>query len=299
MENFGISKINPININPNGINFIDCIFNSFGIEVPYIKLSFFSNGENVLERMFICEDNDNMITAVMNVISSTDEKTKKIIYRRAVYMIVRSKISYVHFASGEIFSDLFEYSILESYETDNCLVFVHNGIQDTLFNIKNRDSNYKTNTSVFFRYYENDIENFHEIGNDIFNYIKCSKYYGNNEIDKKIGYYLKNENFDYFHPILRMKKSFGYSSFINQMCDFYLQNFDRIGEFTGKVFDKNQFYPSNCDEKANYFDNSLHGIVASLYEDSFEKNLQNIKFNIGFFISEILYRYIYGDFEFS
>lgn len=304
-------KIEPIRVHSERFDLIDSVFNlSLGGFLfpqgnqtslsPAIRIAFIERGLHVLERMFVVEDFKPMITMILN----TPLKRPNA-YIRTAYMIVRTHIDYIHYKSGYIFKDLFDYCLFEHQQTNANLFFLHNGSTDlTLNQIIAKDPNYKVNTRVFLR------SNNYEIGNDMFQY----SYFFRQQIQDNVAYYVREEKYeDYFHPILNFTKNFGKAEEIGNIYASILQNPQLIVNFVNHIFksssdldvyddeyedesdddsddeDQKKKKKTKKERKTKYIGMSLIAKIGTT------EKMQEKRIIIGCFICEMMYRLFFDD----
>lgn len=269
------SVINQINIYQHRVSFIDEIFNVFlgsvtlsGVinKAPTVNFGFFGNGNHITERMFTIDDSKNIVFFVKNVIFKDSE------YRRSVYAIIKRKLLYVHLQTGVVFSDLFEYAILEK---PNDIYFVYGGISYEFIDqiISKNPNDYKQHTTIHLR------QNGAQIENNMNSYIQFF-----NIITKtKIGYYVPKENIHYLHVVLFLPQQFSQTridkSFFANM-DYTPNSISELVrfQFNGNIMNKKAFKLI-----------SLSDVLES------SKGEQMSKIIIGSFLCEIFYPAIFAD----
>ena len=282
------TKIDPIRVHSERFPYIEYIFNlcmsgsfqSTNVVSPAIKVGFIEKGAHVLERMFVAEDVKPMLIFIKNV----PLKAKPNIYIRTAYIIVRSRVNYVHFATGSIFKDLLDYCVIENDETKANLLFYHNdSVYDDINLIIAKDPNYKKTTRIFIR------SNNYEIGNDLFQY----SYIFKDTVQYKIGYYVQDINYEnYFHPMMNISTNFGELQSAAQVFMAIMSNPQYVTNLVNIPFqtisnDENE--DTKKKRKAKFVGMSLFDKVKSI------KSNQEKKISIGWFLTEIMYRFFYDD----
>ncbi len=169
--------IKPVKIYYQNIELINIIFRSIpniNIEkIPSLKIGILGSGVDILDKMFVVEDGPNVLMFMKNV------KNSKSLYRRSAYMIVRSKVKYVHFRTGVIFSTIKEFADLEKDFFESEYVIEGENIVD------------KTGKKI-------ENPNFYEY-----------MYYRSNTLQTLIGYYIPESSIINFHPVTYFNNKFG------------------------------------------------------------------------------------------
>jgi len=192
-----------MNFRTENLDYIDYIINTLiktePIQnyAPFLKVCFIGNCSDITEKMIVADDSKNIITVVRNVYTGTKLDSIK----RSVYMIIKTKLKYIHLNTQNLFSDIFDYVILEPDETSRCLYFEYNDIKyESLKDIiKHKD--YKEKTKIFLK------QNNQQIQNDMVNYLIIMRYFNVNM--KNIAYYIPNESLKYFHVTQSISSNFG------------------------------------------------------------------------------------------
>lgn len=254
---------------------------------PAFKLGFINGGQNVFDRMFTVEERNGIIFFVKSVPPSGEENNT----RRSVYAISQKKTLYIHYKRSVLFKDLFDYCHLEPDEVANFLIFLSEGTYyNSIAEISSKNpSGYKETTKILTR--EKGIE----VGNDMLIY---SLYLGI-ESQKKVGYYIPEQNNGYLHVTLFLGKEFGLvdnpRSFFGELAN----DSNKILTVANTVFlDPRQYTQPQLTKtgkikkqpkKNPYIGLSL---VNKLVED---ETIQYKRFTIGWFLCEILYPFFYFD----
>lgn len=289
------SRISPIQIFVQNLHHINTLFNislkqnqmEAGNYAPIFKLGFLGNGSHYLDRMFTIEERNGIIFFVRNV-QFGDEKNE---YRRSVYSIIKDKTLYVHYTTGILFKDLFDYAHIEPTEISETLYFYYNDkYYNTIKEISDQDPiNYKTKTIIVSK-----IKQI-EIPNDMLIY---GSFFGLTS-QLKVGYYIPEENIPYYHVILFMGKQFGLvpnaSHFFQSIAN------DPNGMYTvvNTVFlDPRQYGQAKLNKSGNLKKQSKNNPyvgVNLINKLSSEKILQNKRFIVGWFLCEIMYQFFFSD----
>lgn len=282
----------PISIYKNHLPYIDILFN-ISLKVhqndqtnysPFLKVGFFGNADHFLDRMFVVEDGPMIVVFVRNVQNESDVSS----YKRSVYMIIRRKLKFIHFDSGIIFDDIFDYAHIENEEVNKYISFVYNGnVYKDIKEISNIDLDYKSKTKIYIDF------NGMELQNDLYYY--CYAFQG--EISKKIGYYIPTENIEYYHVVHHFRSDFGknpnqqlmFQNLLNDTNNFYTlinyifedPNFGKAPEFTRY---------GNIKKKAS---KSTYNGVSLVTQLATKTDIQSKKMIIGWFICEILYQFFF------
>lgn len=291
------SKITPIPVYSQNLNIINMIFNTT-LKVnqmdatnfsPTYKLGFLGNGQHYLDRMFTVEERNGMLFFVRNVQFGDEQNS----YKRSVYTIPQNKTLYVHYTTGTLFKDLFDYAHLESSEVSNNVIFQYdNQFYNTINEISEKDPNdYKTKTRIFIKSTQN------EIYNNMYIYGTYIDFQSQN----KVGYYIPESSIEYYHTIYFLGKLFGVvdnnykyqffsdlSSNPNNIYNVINQVFTDPRQIGGQILNKNGM-PKKQPKKNPYMGVSLMNKLAS------EINLQFKRFTIGWFLCEIMYPLFFAD----
>lgn len=292
MNQFPMERIPPISIFKERLFYIDYIFNS-AIKInqydsnsyqPLIKVAFLGKGDTFLDRIFTAEDGEFILTFVKNVLFDSDLN----IYKRSSYMIMREALSYVHFDTGIIFKDIFEYAQIEKEEVKQILIFSYEDkLYEDISEISSNDQNYKTKTKILIK------SNGTEIKNDMYIYNRLFGIYS----QSKIGYYISDDNIKYFHVTMFYKDVFG--AIRDQYAFFMplLQNPDNVIPLINTIPDNIKSVIQNTETgrkkkqkkqpKDNYLGMSLVGQIASA------SNLQNKKIIVAWYLCEIMYPFFF------
>uniref|UniRef100_A0A6C0BD21 Uncharacterized protein n=1 Tax=viral metagenome TaxID=1070528 RepID=A0A6C0BD21_9ZZZZ len=274
-------SIQPVNVAIDRFHYIDAIFNlclggDSNINSPIIKVGFINSGLNVLDRMFVCEETQSMLIFVKNVTL----KTKPSEFIRTAYIVVRSAVSYFHFSTGYIFSDLFDYCLIEREDAlANLIFFYNNTAYDDILKISSIDPDYKIKTRVFLKY------NNYEIGNNLFIY----SYVFRSSIQYKIGYYLEERNWKYFHPMIAIARNFGELPNSMQFLQALLSNIRYTSNLISIQLNSIADNDDKKGRKKRYTGMSLLDKVNQ------STTVQEKKISIGWFLAEIMYRFFYAD----
>lgn len=289
-----LDKVPPITIYKDRFQYLNLIFNlclkkgqyDQANYSPTIKVAFLGKCNHYLDRMFVVEEAETMITMVKNVSAVTDSS----IYKRSAYIMMREAFKFVHFDTGYIFDDLFEYAHIEHDEISKIISFYYEGsIYQNIKDISSKDVDYKSKTRVFL------TSNNQEIGNNINFYI----YNLSSEISYKIGYYIPDNSIKYFHCMTHIPDKFG--GFQDQMSAYNSlltdpQNFLLL---INNVLTDTKPQLSNLDEgdkkskgKKKAPKNKFIGVslVTKLSE---WPTLQMKRITIGWFICEVLYQFFF------
>ena len=282
------SKIDPIRVHMERFQYIDYIFNlclsgsfqSATIVSPAIKVGFIERGSHVLERMFVAEDFESMLIFLRNVPLGS----KPNVYIRTAHIMPRSFINYVHFTTGLIFKDLFDYCLIERDETNANLYFIHEDqVCFDLNEIIAKDQNYKTNTKIFIK-----TSNF-EIGNSLFLYSYSFKEY----IQYKVGYYLLDVNYDYFHPMINISKNYGQLQNAYNIFTSILSNSEYIVSLVNFQFQSSL----TVDDEDGVKNGRKPKLIGMSLIDNVKacKSNQEKRITIGWFLCEIMYGFFFDN----
>lgn len=192
-----LNYISPVNVRSDSLWYIDNLFNTCiknnANNSPCILLGILKSGESPLEKMFVAEEKNHNVIFIRNVEHESG------IFRRSAYIIVRSKILFIHFATGFILRDIFDYCHVEHEQVKNVVCFFYEGLQyDNIADISSRDVNYKSKTHIFT--YDK-----REINSSIFNILPILGL----RIFNNIGYYIPDESIKNFHVMAYFSKLFG------------------------------------------------------------------------------------------
>lgn len=294
MNQFPLGKISNTGVFKERLVYIDYIFNS-AIRTnqydtnnyqPMIKVAFLGRGDNFLDKMFTAEDGQFILTFVKNVLFDNELN----IYKRSSYMIMREALLYVHFDTGIIFKDIFDYAHIESEETKQFLIFLYKDkLYENISEISSFDKDYKKSTKILARLNNTEIQNDMYYYNGFFGIYSCSK----------IGYYISDENIKYFHVTMFYKDVFGS---IRDPYSFFmplLQNpaniitvINTIPENIKPVISQSETGRKKKPKKQpkdTYLGLSLVGKIASA------SNLQNKKITVAWFLCEIMYPFFFAN----
>lgn len=287
----GMQPISPLNIHSERFQYIDymfnyCLTNNFepqNIVSPSVKVCFIETGTKYTDRMFVAEDYEPMVLVVRNI--TTDKPS---LFNRVAHIIVRSKINYVHFSTGSIFKDLFDYSFLEPEEIKTNIYFYHNEkTYDNIGDIAKIDEDFKMTTRVFLR------NNNMEIGNNLFYYSYTFKY----PSTQKIGYYILPQNYEYLHVITNIPTKFGeMNDDINKFNEM-LQDPNKIFNVLSYIFGD---VPSIMVEvkgkngKSKYKETKVKSVNKSLIDKVNSTTAKQEKVVIiSWFLCEIMFKFFY------
>lgn len=284
----------PIAIYKNHLAYIDLLFNAAlrnnqidqSNYAPFIKVGFLGNANHYLDRMFCVEEGLVMLIFVRNVQFGTEPGE----YKRSAYMIVRNKTKLIHFDTGIIFSDVFDYAHIEPQETVNNISFLYNGLIYTdIKQISSIDGDYKSKTKIAINI------NGNELPNDMYYY--CYGFRG--DVTSKIGYYIPDENFEYYHVIHHFPDNFGKISNPQIFFQSLLSDSNNIYNLLNFVFEdpnlgKHVQLTRTGKPKKKIAANTYNGISLATYLSS-ETDHQAKKTAIGWFLCEILYQFFFFD----
>ena len=285
-----MERIDPIQIYKERLNLISYFYsysfkNEELLKSPLLKVGILGTGKTYLDKLFVIEETNPMVLFIKNNIY----KDKDIPYRRTIYSIVRTKLKYVHYDSGIIFSDLLDYAHIDRNEIRRFFKFQYEGkIYENIDEISSIDNEYKLKTNIL---------NIHD--NSIFpNNMYLYNYYLKTEALNNVGYYIPESSCINLHPILFIPKLFGLlpGSFEpkNIYFDQMLAHFGNL-EFTFQyLFEiKCLQYTSEKNSK-KYIDNSIKNIIVNVSgaSDKYYLNQQN-RMSIGHFICEVLYEFFF------
>lgn len=271
------------NITQN-LQYIDLFFNkSISPEIsvnnlynPIIKVGFLGQIENIFDRMFVAEESKHMVIFVKNVTSSTTGKNK-----RAVYIIIRRKLKYIHLFNGNIINDIFEYSWYEPEETKKNIYFQYNDERyESIADVYNIDNDFKSKTKIF----TNDDQ---EISSDLFDYFSLFR----DEIQYKLVYYVEDDSINYFHVMMHISQNFGV---IN--IDFFRILQLNPEETTNKIISSRMHNPDSKKKvsSSKKETSSSETEILSLSETlASEKYLQTKKITVAWFLCEVMYNFFF------
>lgn len=252
---------------------------------PLIKVGFLGDCRHHLDRLFVSEETEHMVIMVKNV----DANIEPGIYKRTAYIIVRSKLKYVHFDTGYIISDIFDYAHIEPLEVLNYICFSYEDvIYDNIVDISSKHPNYKTKTKIIVR--SNGVE----LINNLFYYIYNFK----NEIVFKLGYYIPESSIVNFHAMCHIPDKFGVLPNIIPAFEAILNNPSNIITLINSVLDGSKEYQnedlnaSGKKKKKKQPKNKFVGVslMAKLMDTN---SLQMRKIFIGWFLCEVLYQFFF------
>jgi hypothetical protein len=283
-----------MNIRSQNLDYIDYIFNNLiGTEFqqnnsPFIKVAFLGNSTDFSEKMFVADDSKNIITLVRNVRSGVKLDNIK----RSVYMIIKIKLKYIHFSTGNIFSDIYDYAILESDETSKVIYFEYNGIKYDKIKDIIRYENYKDKTKIFFK------QGDQQISNDMTNYLIIMRHFG--VIVKNIGYYIPNESLKYFHVVQSVSSNFGKITNEREFFTKLLENpVVKINELINTELNGSKINQENCkdcgDEDDEGEDNGKRKTIKMSLKTKIDstKIIQEKKILLALFFSEVLFNFYF------
>lgn len=292
-------KREPINIYSERLKYINLTYNyllnqsftelSNNNKQPAIKLGFIGDASSESERLFVAQDSPQLILMIRKTKLETD-KEKKI---KSVYFIVRSLVKYIHFSTGYIIKDIFDYFSLEIEEMFSNVYFIHyipqfdsygnfiqyNTTQYTdIREIMKIDENYKTTTTVHLIYNNFKIE-------DIYTY----SYIYMQIVERKIGYYVPVESYKCFHPHINISENFGnlsneelqyqYQSLL--FSDQYLVNFINLKMVSN-------YNSINIKQKITTI--SLNDKISGIPNNEEQEK----RVVISWFLIDVLYNFIFG-----
>lgn len=285
----GYQQISPLSFRPNFSPYISYIFNKLMRQhqsdttnyAPILKFGFYGNGNHMSERMFTSEESMYMISFVKNV--SLEPPYNSI--RRSFYMIARSKVHYLHYKTGIIFKDLFDYAYLEDEEVSKYFVFQHNErIYTKISEIIPTDVNYKNNTKIIFK------SNNTEFYNDMFYYLHTIPMIDNSykEPELKIGYYIPESSLSSFHVSNHISSCFSLRTDRTQLYNSIINNFSTLDvllqtNFSEGLSSSNEYMEEGKTVKILFIGSSLSIMVSST------DKIQQKRIYIAWFIAEILY----------
>ena len=263
-----MSDINPVKIYNQNIRLIDDIFLSIpGIshfKIPKIKICIIGGGNDVLDRLFVVEDGPDLISIIKNVLNSKNK------YLRTLYMIVRSKVKYVHF-SGKVFNSLIELAELETTLFNTEFKFICNGkTYNKVSDIEGRKDDIKLLAKDGKSY---DIPSLYE-------YISSRS----NLLQTLIGYYIPEESYINLHPVTYYNNKFG-----DYDIEFIRKYFDRIYE-PGFI----EFLINNQSSDTNSTNKRVKA-TSLITAVNKEKNEQSKRAIVGLYICEMLFGMFYFD----
>lgn len=289
------SRVQPIPVNTQNLNIINTLFNismkenymESGYFAPTYKLGFINNGQDYLDRMFTIEERNGMLFFVRNVQFGDDQN----VYRRSVYTIIQRKTLYIHYTSGILFKDFFDYAHLEPDEVSNIVFFQYEGqYYNNINEISSQDPNeYKTKTHIFNKATQIELQN------DMLIY---GGYFGVSA-QNKVGYYIPESSLEYYHTIYFLGKVFGVVGNKSQFVSDLTTNPNNIYNIVNSVFldprevTGQQLTKSGKPKKQpkgnSYIGVSLMNKLASY------TNIQYKRFTIGWFLCEIMYPLFFKD----
>lgn len=275
-----LTKIKPINvINLHLIpQFYQHTINDFSI-VPILKVGFFGSGENYLEKMFVVEENQFIISFVKNVFLGNKEQS----YRRSMYIIVRSKVSYVHFKTGTIFKDIFDYALIEKDEVAEFFEFEYKGTRSLdVESLYYDDNDFKTKTKIFIKSTDIEVENnfYHYIY-----YLPINPQLQYKEIQNKVGYYIEEDSLSNFHICQHFSKIFSTQD-SDQIIKYIYDNAENLDQIISQIVNTNfsSGYINNDNNKIKINNDSLINIIKN------EISSQLKSTQIGVFLAEVLFK---------
>lgn len=282
-------RISPLIFRSNFSPYISYIFNKLLRQSqmdtnnysPILKFGFYGNGAHMSERMFTSEESMYMISFVKNVTLEPPSSAT----RRSFYMIVRSKVHYVHFVTGIIFKDLLDYANLEEQEVSKYFVFQHNGrIYERVSEIIHIDTNYKQNTKILAK------TNSSEFPNDIFYYLHYIPMVDNSykEPELKIGYYIPESSLPSFHVSLHISTCFSLKMDRTPLYNAIINDFSTLDKLLLTNLSEGLSKSKKYEEDGklisfNFVESSLAIRVAST------NKIQQKRIDIAWFLAEILY----------
>lgn len=251
---------------------------------PLIKVGFLGDCRHHLDRLFVVEETEPMVIMVKNV----DARSEPGIYKRTAYIIVRSKLKYVHFDTGFIINDIFDYSHIEPLEISNYILFYYeDNFYDKIVDISSKDINYKTKTKIFVKNTGN------ELTNNLFYYI----YNFGIQTVNKIGYYIPESSIPNFHVMCHIPYKFGKIPNIISTFDSILSNQSNIIVLINNVLDISTEYHETLTitgktKKKKQPKNKFVGVslIAKLMDTN---SLQMKRIFIGWYLCEVLYQFFF------
>lgn len=282
----------PIAVYKNHLPYIDFLFNAalrtnqidqFNYS-PLLKLAFLGNADHYLDRMFVIEEGQIILFLVRNVQFAQEPGE----YRRSAYTILRSKTKLIHYDTGIIFSDIFDYAHIEPQETINYISFLYEGkIYTNITEISSIDPTYKLKTKIAINI------NGNELPNDIYYY--CCGF--QSDIKQKIGYYIPDENLEYYHVIHSFPANFGKVSNQQMFFQNLLSNPNNVYNLLSFVFDdpnlgKPIALTRTGKPKKKIAGNAYNGVSLAT-QLATETDSQAKKMIIGWFLCEILYPFFF------
>lgn len=261
-------NIDPVNVYIQNINFINLIYQSIlgtdSTRIPKLKIGIMNNGTDTLDKLFVIEDNSSVLLFIKHVLDS------KGLYRRTAYMIVRSKIKYVHFKTGKIFDTFAEFAELENDYLNRDFKFLYEGREYMkLKDIRNPTSEVQllwNNGSI------SKVPNIHEFID-----------YKSNELQTMIGYYIPESSYINFHPVAHYGNNFG-----DYSVEFIRENFNKIYEPGFITWLVNIKF-------SNTFKNKRKDKSSLVVTTKQEINIQSKMLYIGSFICEMLFGFFFFD----
>lgn len=284
-------RINPISFNITLSPLISYTFNTLlktdindmNNYSPILKFGFYGTGTDFTEKMFVSEENENMVTFVRNVIL----ELQKTVIRRSVYMIIRSKISYIHLSTGIIFDDLLDYAIIENEEISNFFEFDYDGTRySNPSNISYLDENYKLKTKIMIKGTENQFPN------DFYTYLLSYPYDNTNSfknIEFKVAYYIKEQSLGNFHVVNHIALCFCDEDKRQNICSYVISNTNNLQQIIDTNLSKDGLSNNmNNENKTKYIGSSLSVCVKSL------SSLQKKQYYISWFFAEVLFELFFN-----
>ena len=221
--------------------------------IPNITLGYYHNGSSVEEKMIVCEEDDNFVGFVKNIIPHNQNVT-----RRSFYMIIRPKVSYLYLRNNKIYNNLNEF-LREKENKD----FMSNYL---IFN----------DSKIYLQ--SNGVE----LIPDLYNILK----YLPLEVSDLFSYYILDENIKYFHVCINISSiylpdDFNKSELIKQMYNYCINN--NIN-FTEYLINYNfvDLQINKGTKRINYQTNPL----SSLRNIS---DIQKKKYSLGVFMCEVFF----------
>lgn len=254
---------------------------------PVFKLGFINNGTHYLDRMFTIEERRGMLFFVRNVPFGDEDGE----YRRSVYVIPKSKVLYLHYQTGIIFSDFFEYAHIEVTEVMEFVSFYYNDkFYNTIKEISDQDAfGYKEKTRIMIKFNQTEMQN---------NLLIYGGFFG--KISQlKVGYFIPEESLQYYHSALFMVKQFGLIPNPSQFFHSIDSDPNSMYSLANYVFADPRMYIApklTKTGKIKKIPSKNPYIGVSLLNKLEEaKNHQERRFIIGWFLCEIIYPYIFSD----
>lgn len=289
-----LEKISPVTVYKDRLQYLNLLFNLSLKSNPYdsvnyspvIKLAFLGKGNHYLDRLFVVEETETMITMVKNVSTTTGDG----VYKRSAYMMMRQAFKFVHFDTGSIISDLLEYAHLEVDEIAKHFYFWYEGkAYGNIIEISSRDTEYKSKVSIVLKSSNTVFEN--NINMYIYNL--------GVETSFKIGYYIPDESILYFHVMVHMPDKFGGIPDIGSAINSLLADPNNFSVLINSVLSdiSPQITTVNDENKKSKGKKKLPknkflgiSLITKISETA---SLQMKRIFVGWFICEVLYQFFF------